>query len=263
MRLLWLCLILFGFFIQSAAADSDYVIGQGDVLEISVWGVPDMSRSVIVRPDGKITLPAIGDVVAAQVTPAQLSTQLSSAMRSFIKKPIVTVSVEQIRNNRVYITGGNVSRVFDLVKQTSLLKLLSELGDLSVVDLRQANLSRKGKILTSDFYALYFKSDFSQDQLLQAEDIIFLPSNMQNQIYVLGAVVTPQKVQFFEGMTVLDAILAAGGFSEFAKDNSVSLISKNQQKKKLNLENVRRGKDLSGNVALHPGDYVVVEESLF
>ncbi|WP_026362326.1 XrtA/PEP-CTERM system exopolysaccharide export protein [Geopsychrobacter electrodiphilus] len=263
MRLMLLFVLLLGSFPQIAAADSDYLIGKGDVLQISVWGVADMSRSVVVRPDGKITLPAIGDVVAAGVTPSQLSSQLSTAMKNFIKEPIVTVSVEQIRNNRVYITGGNVSRVFDMVKETSLLKLLSELGDLSAIDLRQAYLSRKGKILFKDFYALYYKGDFSQDQLLQAEDIIFLPSNVLNQVYVLGAVVKPQKIQYFEGMTVLDAILAAGGFTEFAKDSSVYLINKQQQKKKLNLENVRRGKDLTDNVALNPGDYVVVEESIF
>lgn len=262
LKLLFFLFLLLVPFIHNAVADSDYLIGKGDVLEISVWGVPDMSRSVVVRPDGKITLPAVGDVVAAQVTPAQLSIKLSTAMRNYIKEPIVTVSVEQIHNNRVYITGGNVSRVFDMVKETSLLKLMSELGDLSTVDLRKAYLSRKGKRLGRDLYALY-KGDLRQDLLLEAEDILFMPNNALNQVYVLGAVATPQKIQFFEGMTVLDAILAAGGFTEFAKDASVYLLGKNQQKKKLNLERVRRGKDLSDNVALKPGDYVIVEESIF
>lgn len=265
MRFIFLFVLLMGPFFQCAVAvaDSDYLIGKGDVLEISVWGVEDMSRSVIVRPDGKITLPAIGDVIAAEVSPAQLSRQLSTAMRAYIKEPIVTVSVEQIRNNRVYITGGEVSRVFDMVKETTLLKLLSELGDLSSIDLRKAYLSRKGKIISTDFFALYHRGDFTQEQLLEAEDIIFLPSNVLNQIYVLGAVATPQKIQYFEGMTVLDAILAAGGFTEFAKDDSVSLISRKKRTRKLNLESVRKGKNLVDNVALKPGDYVIVGESIF
>lgn len=89
----------------SPASAQDYLIGQGDVLEVAVWGVPEMSRSVIVRPDGKITLPAVGDVKAAQMTPVNLSKKIAEAMKEYIKQPIVTVSVEQIINNRVYITG--------------------------------------------------------------------------------------------------------------------------------------------------------------
>ena len=254
-----LILISFGV----ASAETDYLIGKGDVLDISVWGVPDMSKTVMVRPDGKITLPAVGDVVADHRKPAQLSEQLSEAMRQYIKQPIVTVSVKEIRNNRVYITGGSVSRVYDMVKETSLLKLMSELGDLSTTDLHKSYLSRNGKKLAVDFYALYYKGDLSQDIELQADDIIFMPSNIHNQVYVLGAVTTPKEIQFYEGMKVLDAILAAGGFTQYAKDNSVILIGKGQQKKVLNLEKVRRGKDLSDNVNLEPGDYVIVEESIF
>lgn len=260
---LFLTVVLVLACVNVAVAQSDYLIGKGDVLEVAVWGVPDMSRSVMVRPDGKITLPAVGDVMADQMTPAHLSQQLSVAMRKYVKQPIVTVSVQQIRNNRVYITGGSVSRVYDMVKETSLLKLMSELGDLSTVDLRKAYLSRNGKKLSINFYALYYQGDLSQDMVLQADDIIFMPSNIHNQVYVLGAVATPQKVQYYEGMKVLDAILAAGGFTQYAKDNSVYLISKDQSKRKLNLEKVRRGKDLSDNVPLKPGDYVIVEESIF
>jgi polysaccharide export outer membrane protein len=263
MRFLWVFLLVFGSLLPRAATAADYLIGQGDVLEIAVWGVPDMSRSVVVRPDGKITLPAVGDQVAAQTSPAQLSRQLSSAMKTYVKEPIVTVSVVQIRNNRVYITGGNLSRAVDMAKATTLLRLLSELGDLATIDLRQAYLSRQGKKIEVDFHALYYQGDLTQDLALQAEDILFMPSNLHNQVYVLGAVKAPQKVLYFEGIKVLDAILATGGFTEFAKDNSVFLISKDQPKKKLNLENVRRGKDLSDNVALKPGDYVIVEESIF
>lgn len=255
--------VLLVLLVSVPALAQDYLIGKGDVLEVAVWGVPEMSRSVVVRPDGKITLPAVGDVKASQITPANLSQIITQAMKKYIKQPIVTVSVEQIRNNRVYITGGGVSRVFDMVRETTLLKLMSELGDLSSVDLHKSYLSRKGKKLPVDFFALYFKGDLSQDLKLQAEDIIFMPSNTLNQVYVLGAVTTPQKLQYYEGMRVLDAILAAGGFTEFAKDSSVYLIGKDQKKRRLNLEKVRTGKDLSGNVLLKPGDYVVVDESIF
>ncbi len=245
-----------------AIAD-DYLIGKGDVLEVSVWGVPEMSRSVTVRPDGKITLPAVGDILADRITPSDLSNTITQLMKEYIKQPIVTVSVEQIINNRVYITGGGVSRVFDMTKETTLLKLLSELGDLSGVDLRRAYLFRNKEKISGDFYSLYFAGDLSKDMELQAEDIIFIPSNRLNLVYVMGAITNPQNLQFYEGMKVMDAILAAGGFTEFAKEGSVYVIGKDKQKRKIDLKQVTRGKDISANVTLMPGDYVIVEESIF
>lgn len=241
----------------------DYLIGRGDVLEVSVWGVPEMSRTVIVRPDGKITLPAIGDIAADNLAPIKLGEKLSTAMKEYIKHPVVTVSVQEIRNNRVYITGGSQSRVFDMTNKTSLLRLMSELGDFSQSDLRKAYLSRKGNKVPSDFYALYFEGDLSQDIDLEADDIIYIPSNINNIIYVLGAVLNPQPLQFREGIRVLDAILAAGGFNEFAKEDSVTVVKKTKEKLRLDLKQLKKGKKLSDNVELSPGDYVIVEESLF
>ncbi len=252
------CLSLIG-----SAVASDYLIGRGDVLEISVWGVPEMSRSVTVRPDGKITLPAVGDVLADRKTPSTLSDDVAIKMKNFIKQPIVTVSVEQIVNNRVYITGSSVSRVFDMAKETTLLRLLSELGDLSAVDLRRAYLSRNNKKINTDIYSLYYEGDTAQDLSLEAEDIIFIPSSRLNLVYVIGAVASPQHMQFYEGMKVMDAILAAGGFTDFAKEGSVFVIDKNKNKQRIDLKQVIKGKDVSANVQLNPGDYVIVEESIF
>jgi len=258
------CFVLFLFFnLSSFVVAEDYQIGKGDVLEVSVWGVPEMSRSVTVRPDGKITLPAVGDVLADRTTPENLSKVIAKKMKAYIKQPIVTVSVQQILNNRVYITGGSVSRVFDMTKETTLLKLLSELGDLSGVDLRRAYLTRNKQKINSDFYALYYEGDMSQEVVLQAEDILYIPSNHLNLVYVLGAVTNPQNLQFYEGMKVMDAILAAGGFTEFAKEGSVYVIGKDKKKHKIDLKQVTRGKDIGANVTLKPGDYVIVEESIF
>lgn len=255
--------LMFSIAMLSTAVAEDYHIGKGDSLEVAVWGVPEMSRIVTVRPDGKITLPAVGDVVADRQTPVALSKIISKKMRTYVKKPIVTVSVEQIRNNRVYITGSGVSRVYDMVKETSLLRLLSEMGDLSSVDLRRAYLSRQGGRIKTDIYALYYEGDTTQDVTLQAEDILFIPSNHLNLVYVLGAVTAPQNLQFYEGMKVMDAILAAGGFTEFAKENTVVVIHKDKSRERIDLKKVSRGKDISANMQLAPGDYVVVEESLF
>lgn len=263
MRQLLFCLFMLSLCMPLSSEAEDYQIGQGDILEVAVWGVPEMSRSVIVRPDGKITLPAVGDIVADGNTPAALGESLATAMKEYIKQPVVTVSVQEIRNNRVYVTGGSLSRVVDMTRQMTLLKLLSQLGDLSGVDLRRAYLSRAGKEIPIDFFALYFEGDLTQDVELKAEDIIFLPSNTTNIIYVLGAVGSPQPLQYVEGMRVLDAILGAGGFTEFAKENAVTIIKQDKTRLSVDLKKVKKGKDIDDNVKLSPGDYVVVEESLF
>lgn len=257
-------LLLFAVFaLTTTLPAQDYKVGSGDVLEVSVWGVPEMSRTVTVRPDGKITLPAVGDVVAEKLTPMDLSKRISGVIKDYVKQPVVTVSVEEIRNNRVYVTGGNMSRVFDMTHQTTLLKLLSELGDFSRADLRKAYLSRNGERIATDFFALYFEGDLSQDVELQAEDIIFIPGNLRNIVYVLGAVTEPQPIQYVEGMRALDAILGAGGFSDFARENSVTIVRENSERKTIDLRKVRRGQDIEENVLLQPGDYVIVAESLF
>ncbi len=242
---------------------ANYKVGKGDVLEVSVWGVPEMSRSVTVRPDGKITLPAVGDIVADRLEPEELSHVIAAQMKRYVKEPIVTVSVQQIINNRIYITGGELSRAVDMTKETSLLRLLSELGDLSTVDLRKAYLLRGEDKIKSDFYSLYYSGNVNEDVSLQSEDIVFLPSNRNNLVYVLGAVVNPQNLHYYEGMRVLDAVLAAGGFTEFAKEDVVYVMDENKKKSKLDLKSLIKGKDLDANVLLHPGDYVIVEESLF
>ncbi len=263
MRRISILILLVLLVVPAAVFADDYLIGKGDVLEISVWGVPEMSRSVTVRPDGKITLPAVGDVLADRKTPEELSRQLSERMKEYVKQPIVTVSVQQIVNNRIYITGSHVSRVVDMVKETTLLKLLSEMGDLSGTDLHKAYLLRNKKKISTDFFALYYKGDISQDVELQAEDIIFLPSSQLNVVYVLGAVKTPKTLQFYDGMRIMDAILAAGGFTEYAKEDSVFVIDAGKKKKKLDLKQLIRGKDMESNILLSPGDYVIVDESLF
>ena len=259
----YILVILLCLMALNAAWAGDYLIGRGDGLEIAVWGVPEMSRVVTVRPDGKISLPAIGDIVASEVTPEELAEQLTKKMKEYVKKPIVTVSVAAIKNSRFYFTGGGVSSVFNLIKKTTLLKLMSEFGGFPGADLRRAYLSRNGEIIISDFYSLYYEGDMSKDVELQAEDIIFVPSSKLNLVYVLGAVDGPTSLQHYEGMRILDAILAAGGFTEFAKENKVYVIDKNKNKRKIDLRLVTSGKDVGENITLNPGDYVIVEESIF
>jgi len=90
------------------AQAGDYVIGEGDSLDIAVWGVKELSVAAKVRPDGKITVPGLGDVEASGKTPVALQSSLTVRLKELVKNPIVTVAVTGITNSKVYIFGGGV-----------------------------------------------------------------------------------------------------------------------------------------------------------
>jgi len=114
---------------QAAAADPSYIIGADDVLDISVWKEPDVSRSVPVRPDGKISLPLVSDVQAAGLTPSQLAADLTTRLKKFLNDPQVTVIVTAINSRRIYIVG-EVARpgAFPLLPNMTVLQALADAG---------------------------------------------------------------------------------------------------------------------------------------
>ncbi len=262
--ILFLFLSLAGYGFTGSAMADDYIIGAGDVLQVSVWGSPEFSVETPVRPDGKMTLPAVGEIVAEGLTPAQLSKKLEEAIKKFIKRPIVTLSVTQITNNKIYISGGGVGTgVISLPGKTTLFKLLCQLENIRETDLTNAYLSRNGKKLLTNFYPLFMDGDLSQDIELKANDILHIPANEVNKVYVVGAVTNPQAVPYIHGMKVLDAILAAGGFEEFAKQSKVTIMRRDGKQLNVDIEDLLKGKDIKQNVSVNPGDYVIVKESMF
>src|SRR5690349_14523860 len=90
---------------ESVENDAAYKIGPQDALRIDVWKEPEISRTVPVRPDGKISLPLLNDVQAAGLTPMQLADVISEGLKKFINNPQVTVSVSEINSRRVYVSG--------------------------------------------------------------------------------------------------------------------------------------------------------------
>jgi polysaccharide export outer membrane protein len=114
---------------SAATTDPNYVIGAQDVLDISVWREPDLSRQVPVRPDGKISLPLLNDVQAMGLTPTQLAAQITTGLDKFMTSPQVTVIVSQINSQRVYILG-EVGRAgaYGLLPGMTVLQALSNAG---------------------------------------------------------------------------------------------------------------------------------------
>jgi polysaccharide biosynthesis/export protein len=111
------------------AHDASYVIGNDDRLAISVWKEPDLTKSIPVRSDGKISLPLVGEIQAAGRTPLQLESDISSRLRSYITVPEVTVIVEQI-NSKKYNILGQVGRPgeFPLTLSTTIMDAIAASG---------------------------------------------------------------------------------------------------------------------------------------
>lgn len=112
-----------------ASNDETYVIGPEDVLNINVWKEPDVSGSVPVRPDGKISLPLLNDIQAAGLTPMQLMKQIAAGLKKYLTDPQVTVTVTAVNSRRVYIIG-EVSHpgAFPLVPNMTILQALTSAG---------------------------------------------------------------------------------------------------------------------------------------
>jgi len=85
--------------------DSNFVIGESDVLAISVWKEPDLTKTVRVRSDGKISLPLVGEVQAASRTPLQLEGDITEKLKSFINSPVVSVLVQEVNSKKINILG--------------------------------------------------------------------------------------------------------------------------------------------------------------
>ncbi len=249
------------------AGEGDYVIGDGDTLSVSVWGEPDLSKEILVRPDGKITMPAIGDTVATGHTPEELSGKLETELTKFVKVPIVSVTVTGINNSRVFVIGGGPGTgVHSLPGRTTLVKFLAGLGTLEEADLKRSYLVRGGERVHRNFYDLFFKGDLSKDIEILSNDIIFIPANRENKVYVMGAVNSPTHLVYREDFSVLDAILEAGGFTEFAHRDKVVILRKEDgdvRKINANVEDVMKEGNLGENIVLKEGDFVVVKEGIF
>ncbi|HKW64969.1 MAG TPA: polysaccharide biosynthesis/export family protein [Candidatus Acidoferrum sp.] len=113
----------------AGAEDPSYRIGAQDVLRVDVWREDQLTRTVPVRPDGKITLPLLNDVQAAGLTPMELAGAIREELKKFITNPQVTVSVTEINSRRIYVNGEvNKSGAYQMLPHMTVLQALSGSG---------------------------------------------------------------------------------------------------------------------------------------
>jgi len=162
----------------AASTVPGYVIGLGDVLRIVVWKEPDLTGDVTVRPDGMVTVPLVGDVMAAGRVPSQLAATLVGGFQQFLEGPRVTVTVVQAVSARIYVVG-QVMRPgeFPLSGHLTVLKALALAGGFKdfartdgIVVVREDQT-----VLSFNYKRVAEGRDVTQNVLLQAGDTIVVP----------------------------------------------------------------------------------------
>jgi polysaccharide biosynthesis/export protein len=166
--------------VNSATADSNYSIGVEDVLTIDVWKEAEISRTVPVRPDGKISLPLLNDIQAAGLTPTQVGSEIADKLRKTIVNPQVTVIVAQINSQRIYILGQVThGGTFPFLPDMTALQALSSAGFTPFANLKKIYVMRVANG-QREMFPINYKEVLSgrkpqQDIRLQSGDTIVVP----------------------------------------------------------------------------------------
>ena len=166
----------------SPGGKSDYVIGSDDVLSINVWREPELTRLVPVRPDGKISLPLVGDVEAAGLSTTQLQAALAQKLKNFVENPEVTVIVQEIRSLKFNVIG-EVLRPgsYPLTKSLTVLDGLAAAGGFrDFAKMNKIYILRQRPDGTSTRVAFHYKDVIkgkkSEENIaLQSHDTIVVP----------------------------------------------------------------------------------------
>jgi polysaccharide export outer membrane protein len=153
-----------------------YVIGPEDVLYISVFHEGELTRAASVRPDGKITMPLIGDLQAAGLTPERFSAQMKQALSSFIHNPDVTITVAQVNSKR-YTVAGEVNRPgpYPLVLPTKVFDALSGVGFRDFANKRKIVIIRGDKRIRFNYLDVLHGKHLDTNILLEPGDTVYVP----------------------------------------------------------------------------------------
>ncbi len=159
----------------------DYVIGADDVLTVVFWRDKDMSADVVVRPDGKITLPLLNDVYAAGLTPDQLRERIQAEAGKYLEDPTPTIVVKQINSRKIFITGEvEKPGPYLLTSPTTVLQLIAMAGGLRDYAHRKDIVIMRtegGRHLTYpfDYAAVAKRSKLQQNIFLKPGDTVVVP----------------------------------------------------------------------------------------
>ncbi len=243
-----------------------YRIGSGDVLKLDVFGRPEVSGAHTVGPDGRITIPIMGDVFLNEFTREAALDAISQRLQRFFTQPHATLAVDQYTSNQVTVLG-RVDRagVQKFSHPPTLAEVLANAGAMPVMD-KQATLTRcaimrgREKLIWVDLKAL-LNGDPSYNLRMKKGDIVFIPDSSDTSVYVLGSVPKPGSYRLTPRMTVLDVLAQAGGPTEDAAPEQIGIYRAGANKIEVidfaDLINVAR----RSNYALEDGDVIFIPKS--
>jgi len=163
---------------SAAAVDPNkYLIGPEDILFIRVWREPDFTLPAAVRPDGKITMPLVGDVQAGDKTPMQLTKSITEMLGKYLNNPDVNVMVTDVRSKKYYIDGEVLKPgTYLLVTPTTVLEALSNCGGFrDFANSKKIRILRKGNILHFNYKDVSKGKNLEQNILIESGDHIIVP----------------------------------------------------------------------------------------
>ncbi|RKX62510.1 MAG: hypothetical protein DRP37_01345 [Thermodesulfobacteriota bacterium] len=166
---------------KTIPVEDEYIIGPTDILEIHVWREPDLSRTIPVRPDGKITLPLLNDVQASGLTSLELKAEIEKGLAKFVESPTVSVVVQEIHSKNIFVLGQVLSPGgYPLQQDLTVLQALSLAGGFAewadkgdVVILRKEN--GKQSRIKFDYKNVSKGKHLEENIVLQPGDTIIVP----------------------------------------------------------------------------------------
>jgi polysaccharide export outer membrane protein len=252
---------------RAQVSDKAYIIGPEDVLEIQVWERKDLNQTVFVRPDGRTSLPLVGEIMVAGKTVQELQDHLAKVYDKTSQSAVVTVIVKEIKSRPVYFVGGfGKPGPMQLTREMTLMQAISVIGGVVPGgDAENGYVLRGDKRIAVDFHKLLQKGDLSQNTQLEPGDTVVVP--IADMVYVQGEVRAPSPLKYTTDLTLLKAITQAGGLTPLAASGRVDLLRGRAGEKKerirVDVDKIMRSPEENPDVSLKPDDIIYVPQRLF